>query len=60
MITTASSPPCCWTKIAFLDDRIAQLGARAAELTAVMPEAWGINADDAPARTPAPPLMPRC
>ena len=32
-------------QIAFLNDRIAQLGARAAELTAAMPEAWGINAD---------------
>jgi transposase len=32
-------------QIAFLDDRIAQLGARAAELTAAMPEAWGTDAD---------------
>ena len=32
-------------QIAFLDGRIAQLAARAAELTAAMPEAWGINAD---------------
>jgi len=32
-------------QIAFLDGRIAQLSARAAELTAAMPEAWGINAD---------------
>jgi transposase len=31
--------------IAFLDTRIAQLSARAAELTDAMPEAWGINAD---------------
>jgi transposase len=32
-------------QIAFLDDRIALLSARAAELTAAMPAAWGINAD---------------
>jgi transposase len=32
-------------QIAFLDDRIARLGARAAELTAAMPEAWGVNCD---------------
>ena len=32
-------------QIAFLDDRIAQLAARAAALTAAMPAAWGINAD---------------
>ena len=32
-------------QIAFLDDRIARLGTRAAELTAAMPEAWGIDAD---------------
>jgi len=32
-------------QIASLDGRIAQLGARAAELAAAMPEAWGINAD---------------
>jgi transposase len=32
-------------QIAFLDGRIAQLTARAAELTAAMPAAWGINAD---------------
>jgi transposase len=31
--------------IAFLDGRIAQLTARAAELTAAIPAAWGINAD---------------
>jgi transposase len=31
--------------IAFLDTRIAALGARAAELAAAMPEAWGVNAD---------------
>ena len=32
-------------QIAFLDARIAQLAARAAELTAAMPAAWGVNAD---------------
>ena len=32
-------------QIAFLDERIAQLTARAGELTAAMPAAWGINAD---------------
>ena len=32
-------------QIAFLDGRIAQLTARAAELTAAMPAAWGIDAD---------------
>jgi transposase len=32
-------------QIAFLDQRIAQLGARAAELAAAMPEAWGADAD---------------
>jgi len=32
-------------QIAFLDRRIAQLTARAAELTAAIPAAWGINAD---------------
>jgi len=32
-------------QIAFLDTRIAQLTARAAELTAAMPGAWGVNAD---------------
>jgi transposase len=32
-------------QIAFLDERIAQLGARAAELAAAIPEAWGINVD---------------
>src|SRR5947209_10869560 len=49
-------------QIAFLDGRIAQLSARAAELTAAMPEAWGINADgttgpDAGA-TPDAPVLP--
>jgi transposase len=34
-------------QVAFLDGRIARLSARAAELTAAMPEAWGINADGA-------------
>ena len=32
-------------QITSLDGKIAQLGARAAELAAAMPEAWGINAD---------------
>jgi len=32
-------------QIAFLDERITTLAARAAELTAAMPAAWGINAD---------------
>jgi transposase len=32
-------------QIASLDAKIAQLGARAAELAAAMPAAWGINAD---------------
>jgi transposase len=31
--------------VAFLDERIAQLSARAVELAAAMPAAWGINAD---------------
>ena len=32
-------------QIAFLDGQIAQLSARAAELTAAMPAAWGVDAD---------------
>jgi transposase len=32
-------------QIASLDGKIGQLGARAAELAAAMPEAWGVNAD---------------
>jgi transposase len=32
-------------QIAFLDDRIAQLTGRAAELTAAMPAAWGVDGD---------------
>jgi transposase len=32
-------------QIAFLDERIAALAARAAQLTAAMPAAWGINPD---------------
>jgi transposase len=49
-------------QIAFMDGRIAQLSARAAELTAAMPEAWGTNADgtsgpDAGA-TPGAPVLP--
>jgi transposase len=32
-------------QIAFLDTRITKLGARAAELTAAIPAAWGVNPD---------------
>ena len=32
-------------QIAFLDDRVARLAAWAAELTAAMPDAWGVNPD---------------
>ena len=32
-------------QIAFLDSRIEALTARAAELTAAMPAAWGVDAD---------------
>ena len=32
-------------QITFLDGRVAALSARAGELTAAMPEAWGVNAD---------------
>ena len=32
-------------QIAALDAKIAQLGTRAADLTAAMPAAWGIDAD---------------
>jgi transposase len=42
-------------QIAFLDDRIAALGARAAELTAAMPPPGGSMRTGPPARTPAPP-----
>jgi len=34
-------------QIAFLDERVAALSARAGELAAAMPAAWGINADRA-------------
>jgi len=48
-------------QIAFLDERIVRLAARAAELTAAMPEAWGIDPDgttgpDAGATSDAPAL----
>ena len=45
MTTTASSPQLLLDQIAFLGRRIAQLTARAAELTAAMPAAWGVDAD---------------
>ena len=47
-------------QIAFLDGRIAQLAARAAELTAAMPEAWGINADGTTGPDAGDPPMRRC
>src|SRR5262249_3707317 len=40
--------------------KIAQLGARAAELTAAIPAAWGIDADGPPAPTPGQARTPRC
>ena len=45
-------------QIAFLDERIAQLTSRAAELTAAMPAAWGVDPDGTtgPARRD----RPRC
>ena len=46
-------------QIAFLGTPIAQLTARAAELTASMPAAWGVDADETTGRA-APPPMPRC
>jgi hypothetical protein len=46
-------------QIAFLDGRIAQLAARAAELTAAMPEAWGINPDGTTGPGAGPPPMRR-
>ena len=45
MTTTASSPRLLLDQIASLDARIAQLGTRAAELTAAMPAAWGVDPD---------------
>src|ERR1700730_9595545 len=48
-------------QIAFLSDRIEALAARAAQLTAAMPPAWGINADGTtgPAGTgPGAPALP--
>ena len=47
-------------QIAFLDQRIAQLTTRAAELAAAMPAAWGIDPAGPPARTPGPAPVPRC
>ena len=47
-------------QIAFLDERIAQLTARAAELTAAMPAAWGVDADGTTGPAPGPAPMPRC
>jgi transposase len=46
-------------QIAFLDERIARLSARAAELAAAMPAAWGVDRTGPPARTPGPPPMRR-
>ena len=47
-------------QVAVLDGRIAQLSARAAELTAAMPAAWGINADGTTGPGPAPARTPPC
>jgi transposase len=48
--------------IAFLDERVAQLGARAAQLTAALPAAWGIDADGttgpAAGTAPGAPVLP--
>ena len=48
--------------IAFLDQRVAQLGARAAQLTAALPAAWGIDADGttgpAAGTAPGAPVLP--
>jgi transposase len=41
----ASSPGCCWTRSPSWNAKIAQLGARAAELAGAMPAAWGVDAD---------------
>jgi transposase len=46
-------------QIAALDAKIAQLGTRAAELTAAMPAAWGIDADGATGPAPGPAQAPR-
>ena len=47
-------------QIAFLDERIAQLAARAAELTAAMPAAWGVDADGTTGPHAGAAPMPRC
>jgi transposase len=47
-------------QVAFLDDRIAHLSARAAELTAAMPPAQGINADGTTGPEAGTTPMPRC
>jgi transposase len=47
-------------QITALDAKIAQLGARAAELGAAMPLAWGVDAEGPPGPAPAPARMPRC
>ncbi len=47
-------------QIAALDAKIAQLGARAAELTAAMPAAWGVDADGTTGPAPGPARTPRC
>ena len=45
MTTTASSPSCCWTRSPSSTTGSSQLAARAAELAAAMPAAWGVDAD---------------
>jgi transposase len=49
-------------QITFLDTKIAQLTARAGELTAAMPAAWGVNADGTTGpdagTTPGAPVLP--
>ena len=47
-------------QIAFLDTPIAALTARAAELTAAMPAAWGVDPDGTTGPEQAPPPVPRC
>ena len=47
-------------QIAVCDDRIAQLTARAAELAAAMPGAWGINADGTTGPGAGATRTPRC
>ncbi len=41
-------------QITILDAKIAKLGARAAELTAALPAAWGVDADGPPDPAPGP------